>query len=462
MAMKVERIRADQERLVLIAMIVSRAVLGPVADRWERGLFASSWSNLVGGWAVTHFRKYRKAPGKAITQYFLSWAESGRDRETVELVESFLGSLSDEWVRIKDSMSPEHLIDVAGQLFEKVRLADLAARISAHLEVGEVDKARSLVDRSRRVEIGMGSATDLLSDPTAMTRAFAYNPESLVEYPGAAGNFFGDALCRDGFVGFVSKDKSGKSFWIQDLAWRAVEQGRTVAYFEAGDLSEAQLFRRFAVRATGKTAKLKKYHYPRELESSGKGDPKVVSEWVTPKEVLSEEEAIAAMEAARDKYGPDKLRVSCHPNGTLSAAMVETFVETWARDGWYADLVLCDYPDIMAPDDPRDEERDRINKMWMRLRAISQKFHCLVVVVTQGNKDSYEDRILSRSNFSGDKRKNAHVTAMVGINQTDKEKEKGLYRLNWVVARELDFGERKCLWTASCLAIGNPCVHSTF
>ena len=51
---------------------------------------------------------------------------------------------------------------------------------------------------------------------------------------------------------------------------------------------------------------------------------------------------------------------------------------------------------------------------------------------------------------------------MVGINQSAEEKDLGLYRLNWVVQRSLDFSEDRCLWTASCLAVNDPCIHSSF
>jgi hypothetical protein len=85
-----------------------------------------------------------------------------------------------------------------------------------------------------------------------------------------------------------------------------------------------------------------------------------------------------------------------------------------------------------------------------------------VVTATQTDADSYDAKVLKRGNFSEDKRKYAHVTGMVGINQTDREKAEGLYRLNWVVLRELEFSESKCVWTAGCLAIGNPAIVSTF
>lgn len=463
-ALKVQKKEGSSERLVLIAMVTARAVLAPVAERWEPpGLFSSSWSNLVGGWCVRHYRRYRRAPGPAITNYFEEWAEAGRDRETVGLVESFLGSLSDEAERMKKTMAPEHLIDVAGRLFERIRLADVAAKLTGYLESGDVDRARSVVEKTRPIQIGLGSGVDFLAADDAVAAAFSTQAESLIDYPGAAGNFFGTTFCRDSFVAFVAKNKVGKSFIAQDLAVRATEQGRRVAYIEAGDHSQDQLYRRLASRLAGRPYKTCRYQYPVSMESCGeKKEPVLKTESRAARRPMTGDEAVVALKALREKVGSDKLKVSSHASGSVSASGIEIILEGWSRDGWYPDVCVIDYADLLAPVDPREDARDRINTNWIRMRAISQRYRCCVVTMTQCDTDGYDTWVLTRSNFSGDRRKNDHVTAMIGINQTAKEKDKGLYRFNYVNGRDLEFSERKCLWVASCLAECNPIVLSTF
>jgi len=96
------------------------------------------------------------------------------------------------------------------------------------------------------------------------------------------------------------------------------------------------------------------------------------------------------------------------------------------------------------------------------MRSLSQRLHCLVLTATQTNRAAFDVRVLRREHVGGDHRKLAEVTGMVGINQSAEEKDLGLYRLNWVVQRSLDFSEDRCLWTASCLAVNDPCIHSSF
>ena len=108
------------------------------------------------------------------------------------------------------------------------------------------------------------------------------------------------------------------------------------------------------------------------------------------------------------------------------------------------------------------ETRDQINETWAAMRRMSQELHCLVMTVTQADADSYEADLLRRSNFTNDRRKYDHVTYMFGLNQTDGEKRKGLYRLNWLVGREEDYSETRCCFTAGCLAVSSPMILSHF
>lgn len=782
MPIKVERRDGTPERRVLVGMCVSKAVLGPIADRWTPGMFASRWANLVAGWCVTHYRKFRRPPGPGLVAYLESWVGSGRaDKDVVPLVEAFLETLSDEYDRVKRDMgAPDHLLDVAAELFERVQLGELRMRIEACLEAGDVAKARALVDASRKVEIGVGAGVDLLADESAVENAFELRGDDLIEYPGAAGNFFKGALGRDCFVSFLGKEKVGKSFWLEDVAWRAVGQGRNVAYFECGDMSQHQVVRRFAARACGRPVDAGRYEYPTRLDPSGsdKDPPVVETEVRHARAPLGPGDVSAAFGRVADAAGGSRLRLSCHPTASVSVSGIEAVLDGWERDGWSPDVVciaqgsqvltdrgpvpiefvrnsdrlwdgrnwvthggrvykgirrvityagltatpdhlvytdrgwrtlvesrrlglriaktglggkslrlgpdsfthrpgpqvpvpevrahlrggadlrprpvcavcrrkvggdhqsvpgaiqrlsevftaqafsdtvvaavgsrppavrksqaqgmevlrwsgdqiqvpvgvgrVCvdrqesgfpgsgdgtgsdrqrralrtrqhsvvnppaehrthpeepaytpdaqvpdfvpprhlrgfdaavffqegvdpgadrhalevhpsevwespvwdvvnagpfhrftvqgllvhncvDYADILAPIDPRVEPfREQINMTWKALRGLSQKKHCLVVTATQADADSYTAWRLSRENFSEDKRKLSHVSGMVGINQTQAEKDRGLYRLNWVLLRELDFSESKCLWCASALGAADPCVLSCF
>jgi hypothetical protein len=84
------------------------------------------------------------------------------------------------------------------------------------------------------------------------------------------------------------------------------------------------------------------------------------------------------------------------------------------------------------------------------------------LTASQADANSYDASVQTRKNFSEDKRKLSHVNGVVGINVRDKEKEMGVMRLNWVVLREGEFSNRKCVYVAGNLAIANPVTCSSF
>jgi len=98
------------------------------------------------------------------------------------------------------------------------------------------------------------------------------------------------------------------------------------------------------------------------------------------------------------------------------------------------------------------------------LRGLSQERHVLVVTATQADSESYERKRLTMSNFSEDKRKLSHVTAMYGLNQDPQGREKklGILRINEIVVREGEFSNDREVWVLQDLAAGRPFLESFF
>ena len=127
------------------------------------------------------------------------------------------------------------------------------------------------------------------------------------------------------------------------------------------------------------------------------------------------------------------------------------------------DVILIDYADLLQSD-VRDSFRHQQNDIWMKLRGLSQERHCLIITPTQANSKSYEKALQGQSNFSEDKRKYAHVTAMYGLNQDPEGREKklGLMRINQLVVREGEFSPTNQVYIMQKLQIGRPYLGSFF
>jgi hypothetical protein len=137
-------------------------------------------------------------------------------------------------------------------------------------------------------------------------------------------------------------------------------------------------------------------------------------------------------------------------------------LDDWERsDGFVPDVILIDYVDIMAAES-KTEFRHQENEKWLRLRGLSTSRHALVVTATQADAKSYTSDTLSIANFSEDKRKFAHVTAMYGLNQDrhGREKELGIMRLNQLVVRESEFSVNNQVRILQNLRRGQACLSS--
>lgn len=471
--MRYEKHDGGKERGVLIGMIVDKVVLAEIADKWTKdGMFASVWANIVGKWCVDFFHKYGEAPNKTILSIFEAWSEQASDKDTIKLVGKFLEDLSGEYTKLKRDSNSRVVIDAAAVLFNRVKLSKVKDKIEGYLELGKVDDAIKSITAFDQVEMGVGAGVDLFTDEKAILSTFEeLNEEPVVRYSGALDRFFGKCFAKGTFVAFMGPEKRGKSYWLLDVGYRALTQRRRVAHFECGDLTEKQCKERYLTRASKLPLDSEEgwpltVEYPMEIEVPEKEgevayvrrEPRVFKVPSTPKQALQAANRVMA-DVVKSKSSYFKLFP--YPSDTLTVDMVEAKLRQVERSsGWIPDLIVLDYADIMAVPPGFNESRDAVNANWKKLRKLSMQRNCCVVTASQANTASYRTDILEKWNFSEDKRKLAHVTSMIGLNQNKDEEKEEVMRLNFVVRRKGKFHSKRVVHTAMCLALANPCVRS--
>lgn len=468
--MRIEQKDGSVERMIATAAILDQHVLAHIADKWEKeGLLRSSWANWVVNQCVRYFKKYGKPPAKAIRGIFSSWASNGAaDKDAVKLVEKFLEGLSDEYQQAQKEINSEYVVDLASEHINTVRLERLAESIQGDIDRGKAEEAVKKVQGFAKLELGSRGLVNVLKDKSVMREALTESVESLIKYPGALGKFFGDSLARDQLVAFEAMDKAGKSFWLIDIACRAMEQRRKVLMFQCGDLSRSQIMRRLMTRFAG-----------RPLRATGKEPIKIptsITRIADELDIGYEKrryksglttkltwQACQQIMAKKIKSQDDYFYLSCHYTDTLSMNGINAEVDDLERKtGWVPDVVIIDYADILAPIDGRVEHIHQINKTWMAMRGLAMKRHCLVVTATQSSSMGYTVKLLSRRTFSGSKTKNAHASTIIGINVTDDEMDRQYCRLNKIFSREEKANSSRPLYVAGCLALARPAIKSTF
>ena len=252
------------------------------------------------------------------------------------------------------------------------------------------------------------------------------------------------------------------SFWLFDIVHRGLMNRRRVAYFQIGDMSEHQVTRRQEARLCYRPLKAGKWMFPVKLIPSRATGFKVKRERRFEREPLSLEDIRRAQIEFRDLYlrsNRPYLRMLVRPTMSLDDIRAR-LLRLEMTEEFVPDIVVIDYADLLEAPKGFREKRDQINENWRRLRTLSQELHCLVVTATQANSKAHKLDKQGRSSFSDNQLKQAHVTAMIGINSTPDELKQDVARLEFVVVREGPYREGHQVYVANCLKIANPAVRS--
>ena len=435
-------------RKILTGMVRDRSVCSRIVSQWTpAGLFTAPWANIVGGMVAAHFKKYGDPPNGQLSSLFADWARStNAPAETVESIEKFLYGISDEG----HEDAPEYLLDLAGRHFNKVRIDAAIAEAKQLSDHWQVDEARKVLEELRRVNLGVGAYLEPARDIGPWLTAFdTQHKRSMALYPGDLGTFFGDCFQRKRFFSFVAPDKTGKTHWLIDFAYRCLRNRQNVAYFDTGDGDSEDFHRRLAIRVS---------EHPEFARECSLPNSWTEAEPVFKPVYLEAVDAVTAYRKFhRDTPGEGALRFLSQPLGTLSVTDMDNLLDVWDREtDWRPDCVVIDYADTMAPPSGVRDTLDQIDETWRALRRLSQRRHCLVMTATQTSSLAYrEGGLLGRKHFSGRKTKNAHVSGMIGINVMDAERKRSMARINKFSWRHGRHSESEFVRVAGCADVGN-------
>lgn len=448
----------DDGDTVIIGMITNSQFLGRLAGHWPRqGRFGKSRAlNLIAYWCVSYYKKYGHAPDMKIQAIYANWASKGqRDKGEIKQVELILDQLSRTHERNgKDDYL--YLCDVAETKFKEIQYRESVTEAEQALDLGDLDRVeRAFEKRPMLVAQREWQGLEFGAFESVINSNLF---EPLLEYPDPFNGFLASAFTKESFVAIQAGEKVGKSLWLLDIAYRAIKNKQRVAYFEAGDHTASQFKCRWVTRITGLPNRPRPVVYPISLSRESDGGIVIENE-ERKKDVYGIDSIKRSLDRLTRTAVKDPLRWDCYLAGQLSVDDIKSTLDEWGIDNWKPDVVIVDYADIMALND-RIDRRDGINATWIGLRAISQEFKCLVVTATQADARSYDRAMMSKNNFSEDKRKMAHVTDFIGLMRPQGAVEPNVTKVNFIVRRNEPYSEGACCYVAGCPELGRPVVLS--
>lgn len=510
------------ERLIIIGLINSTEYLRQVRSVWDIRYISGRSASMIAGWCVEYYDKYEEAPDRYIEDIYYDKKKSKEIPENlIEKIEHHLENLSGEY---DEDFNVKYALDQTQKYFKERHLELHQDEVEKLQESGEGEAAQALAASYRGLTFELVDDLDLGKEEASLKlkNAFLTVSNPLIEYPGALGDVLNDQMIRGGFVALMAAEKRGKTWWLLDMAIRAALKRNKVAFFQAGDMTESQQLKRIGSYLT-KYPTHEKYvgdiYIPeadcimnqldlcdKEERRCGFGvfiggeyDESTIRDkvqrddlieawkdwgddytpctncaeykthrlgtpWLRPKKinhVVTPEEAAKKLDAFflnKNRH----FRIKTYPNNTLYVRTIKAKLQQWEQtDGFIPAVIVIDYADLMVAEKTK-EFRHAQNEIWKDLRALSQELDCLVLTATQADAKAYEKKTLTMSNYSEDKRKYAHVTAMFGLNQDKygREKKIGIMRINELVIREGEFDTISTVSVLQSLTTGRPFLDS--
>ena len=503
------------ERRIAIGLITNDRYLREVQPIFKPELLKDDSAKRIATWCIRHFNKHSKAPLEDIGIVYEAYVRRGKlNPEEAEDIGEILDGLSGEYQQ-QAECNVDVLLDETFAYFDENRLIQLTEDVKVEAQRGNLLEANALLAGNRQIQRTGGIDHNFFADdPERTQKVFDNVQESIIQYPGKLGQLLNRHFVRGGFIGLLGSEKTGKTWWAMDIGFQAQKAGRKVAFFAAGDMNREEMELRKYIYMSQRSNEheycgeikipvmdcfwnqngtcttpggespirgdkppsykemAKVYHdafneYGEEHEPCTRclGKPEFLgAPWFKKRgkvEPLTWKEAYKSERRYSKRFRRSGWNFADYPSDTLTTRMIDNQLSIWHDKGFTADVILIDYPDIMAPDeeDRKLDFRHREGKKWLKLRGLAHKWHALVVCPTQADAGAYGKDWLDLSNYSEDKRKYSHATAFFGLNQTDGEAELGLFRINQLIVRSGARG-KKYATICQCLQQGRAFLGS--
>ena len=506
---------AQTERYLITALIVSEDVCRGLQNQFNQEYFQSKLTKEIAKWCFDFFAEYDDAIKKEIEPLLEMKSKSGKiEPDLEEEIRKFLMDLSEEYSEW-ETLNAQYYTELGIKYFRKRSFIILSEQLKEAATNNALEEAEQTYSEFVKVSQELSNEREILTAEAVddLKISLERQPSYLFEMPGDLGKMIGP-IERSTFIGILGAEKSGKTYHLMMFAHAAAKRGLNVAMIETGDLTQDQLDLRFYSYLTNKAYKEKntgskivptldclhnqlcdcadceadtpvvqavngKHFYTLDIKDKDilESHPVCIkcyrdraenrkfkgSVWWIEKEIKQWkwQEVKDRVERFHHRF-KGKIVTEAFPMDSIKASDIRNWcIKKQRQEGWTPDVLICDYPDILAPESNK-EFRHQENEKWKILRRISQEFHCCVIVATQANSKAYNRESLTLENFSEDKRKFSHVTHFFAINKTAHESRSGCSRLSTLLLREDYIEISNQVTLVQNLNVSNPNVYNFF
>jgi hypothetical protein len=256
--MRIKKLDGNQERQILVGFIISKHLLTRIVPLYNSRYFQSEYVRTIANWCVSFFKKYDDAPKTQIKRIYQMERDKGHiDEEYIDHIRRLLLLASQEFETI-DKYNHEFAIEETVYYFRKRATQLTIETATDFVENDEIDEAEAALSNHNRISLGNEHTLDFQNQKEVKDRleiVYEEQEKPLFQFPGAIGRMLNHDILRGSFMGFLGREKIGKTWLLGEFAVRALRQKNNVMFFQAGDMSTNQQLLRLAIRVAGRSNK---------------------------------------------------------------------------------------------------------------------------------------------------------------------------------------------------------------
>ena len=449
-------IDVSDERTILQWIIASNDLFRHVLPTYDApALFETAFCRTVAKWVYAWGRvETDKAPSAALSMLYQMHLAEIPDEKESQAIGDFLQKLSADWSKAEPPSVnfAKERCDIYFRRRVIQRSIDMATRA---LEAGTDDGIRQAENAFLGFSKPLGGieVVDLLHDTDKVHDAYTAPDETVFRMPGAIGELLGP-IVRGDFVGILSREKMGKSFWVDLFAISAMYQGRKVLILDF-ELVQKQKMRRL-------------YGH---LQGRPKSDLETDVPYFSPTgEIVYQRRIVPAVDPGKNAIadfqkgiirlsGGGSVKFANIGGSKCSMRDLETLIKNLKRiHDWVPDVIIPDSLDY-AQSSAR-EKIDKLDEIWGDARAWAQDgmFDCAVVSPSHTGRQSKRENG-DENDVSGDIGKMRKVTKTLVLNRTPMEAKYGITRVSSGLSRDEPTGTDQVV-VLQHLGINRPYLDS--
>lgn len=491
------KIDTEPEKKIIIGLISDDTFCHECLPLVKTEYFLLDYARPIIRWIKEYYEKYEVAPKKDIQAIFTE-NEKKTEKSLLESIAFFLDKLSREYQSI--NFNSQYQIDLAKKYFKERALRIQTEKINKLLDAGKVDEALEINELDVITDSGLGSFYNPFEDQEIKSYISEDDKGGVMRMPGVLGDLLGN-FNRNNLIVFSGSEKKGKTSWLQECVFQALNHNLNVAWFSFEMNKQQTKERVYSMVAAMTSEPVNEIVFPvfdckhnqtgncyskkrkNQINNllSGLEAGKLPNYYDFPNynpctECRGTREFETAVWFSTQKDNPildyrnlskkaiwlkgnGNLRIKNYPAFSAGAEEMRRDIKELIASGFIPDVIITDYLDIQRRE-PSSSEREGIHKIWQQAKRLTAEYNVVHITADQADAAARTQKSLKQTNFSDDKRKDGVLDIKIGLNQTDEEKEQGIMRLNVLYKRMGKAIITKEVMVLQCLDLGQVCLDS--